>query len=683
MAEPVDSENGADEYHVHTLTPGRPGHLPIGEHAESFTVLPEIPPLPDGATPEQKDLHWYKHMYQGDKMPQLTFRAVAMGAFLGMAMSVSNLYTTLKVGWSFGVAITACVMSFVIWNFFRLVSGNRLGEMSILENNCMQSTASAAGYSTGATIATAFGALLILTHHHEPWWIVASFTLATGAMGVFLAIPMKRQMINQEQLPFPSGICAATTLRSLYSRGAEAVRKAYSLVIALACAAVIGVLNTSEGTFVALDKFFNWMKMHLFRINLPDLFPDDGIFKVAGKPLVAFGFEPSVLLIGAGMIVGMRVSLSMLFASGLLYFVLTPYLVSIDMAHAGEAGYLASIPTAGGGAIFHPVRWALWGGTALMVCASLMSLALQWRTIARSFTAFKRRGDEGRDERDETSAKMAEIEVPTSWLIAGMIPITIAMLAVQLFAFHISILAGIIAIVMSFLLSMVACRATGETDTTPVGPMGKVMQLLFAGISPGNITHNLVSAGIAANSASSSADLLTDLKSGYLLGANPRKQFIAQFIGIFFGTAAIIPAWYLMIPNEAAIQKFPLPATNMWVAVAQLLSKGIESLPHSAVVAVVIGAAIGCTLPVLETLFPKARPWLPSAMGLGLGWVVFFSNALAFTIGAIISWVWGLISARNQDMYNVPIASGLVAGESLMKALLAMLATGLGLYYGS
>jgi uncharacterized oligopeptide transporter (OPT) family protein len=100
--------------------------------------------------------------------------------------------------------------------------------MSILENNCMQSTASAAGYSTGATIATAFGALLILdpSHQHQPWWVVGSFTLATGAMGVFLAIPMKRQMINQEQLPFPSGIAAATTLRSLYSQGGEALKKA-------------------------------------------------------------------------------------------------------------------------------------------------------------------------------------------------------------------------------------------------------------------------------------------------------------------------------------------------------------------------------------------------------------------------------------------------------------------------
>src|SRR5215831_5633385 len=111
-----------------------PAHLPIGEHAEGFEETPSsIPPLPEDASPEEKDQHWFTHVYQGDKMPQLTFRAVAMGAGLGMLMSVSNLYTTMKVGWGFGVAITACVMSFVFWNFFRLLSGGALSQMSILE----------------------------------------------------------------------------------------------------------------------------------------------------------------------------------------------------------------------------------------------------------------------------------------------------------------------------------------------------------------------------------------------------------------------------------------------------------------------------------------------------------------------------------------------------------------------
>ena len=444
------------------------------------------------------------------------------------------------------------------------------------------------------------------------------------------------------------------------------------------------MLNTAEDQFAALGRFFAWMRTHLVSVNLPEQIPEHGFMLIAQKPVVGFAFEPSVLLMGAGMIVGMRVSLSMLAASAALYFWVAPWLQSIDAQNAGVAGYVASIPLVGGGTMFHAVRWALWGGVAVMVFSSLTSLALQWDTVVRSFTVFRRRATS--TSPDAIDLTMARIEVPTAWLLAGLIPISLAMVAIQIVAFGISWWAGVVAVAMSFVLAMVACRATGETDTTPVGPMGKVMQLLFALISPpsavglqASIMHNLMSAGIAANSASTSADLLTDLKSGYLLGANPRKQFLAQFTGVFFGTLAIVPAWYLMIPDQAALEKYPLPATQTWVAVARVLSGGLESLPMSARYAILIGALVGVLIPVLEKLAPSARRWLPSAMGLGLGWVVFFSNALAFAIGATFVWFWRRIAPKNEETYCVPIASGLIAGESLMKAILAMLATAIGL----
>jgi OPT family oligopeptide transporter len=635
-------------------------------------AAPPPPPGPD-ASPEEKDRYWYEHVYQGDRMPQLTLRAVLMGGVLGMLMSAANLYTTLKIGWAFGVAITACVLSYVIWNSLRVVTGGALSRMSILENNCMQSTASAAGYSTGSTIATAFGALLLIEGHHTPWTVVAAFTFITAALGVFLAIPMKRQMINQEQLPFPSGIAAATTLRSLYSHGAEAVRKAYSLVAALAVGAVVGILNTGEGTIKYLDTFFAWMRSRLFNIHLPELVPEKGYAQINGRSLLNFGFEPSVLLIAAGMIVGLRVSLSMLVGSAILYFWVGPHLIALDEANAQTAGYVVSIPVVGGGTIYHLTRWALWGGTAIMVFGSLTAFALQWKTIARSFTLFKGKGLAA------GNGGMAGVEVPTSWLIGGLVPIGVATIILQYIAFDINVLLGIVAVGMSFVLALVACRATGETDTTPIGAMGKVMQLLFAVLSPGNVTHNLISAGTAANGASSSADLLTDLKSGYLLGANPRKQFLAQFIGIFFGTVAVVPAWYFMVPTKEALEKFNPPATNMWRAVADALTKGLHTLPESAKWAIAGGALLGMALPILERLAPRARRFIPSAMGLGLAWVVPWANAQAFAIGAVLAWIWVLSHKRTAERYTVPIASGLVAGESLIKALIAITATVLGL----
>src|SRR6059058_4945823 len=188
---------------------------PEQEHQPSDADL-DLPLRGFTGTPEEIERQWFEKIYtgRGDRTKQLTLRAVLMGGILGMFMSISNLYTTLKLGWSFGVAITACVLSYVIWNAARSLTG-RISQMTILENTCMQSTASAAGYSTGMTVGTAFGALLLIQGIHQPWYIVGPFVLLTAALGVFLAIPLKRQMVNQEQLKFPSGIAAAETLRSL------------------------------------------------------------------------------------------------------------------------------------------------------------------------------------------------------------------------------------------------------------------------------------------------------------------------------------------------------------------------------------------------------------------------------------------------------------------------------------
>ncbi|MBL8888159.1 MAG: OPT/YSL family transporter [Phycisphaerales bacterium] len=798
---------------------------------------PEPSTLPDmtNMTPEQKDEYWFKNVYQGDKMPQLTWRAVIVGGVLGMLMSAANLYTTLSIGWAFGIAITACVISFVMWNFVILCSGKRVSQMSVLENACMASCASAAGYSTGSTIATMFGALALLqeipagkTAADMPTWevpggtpgILTLFTFCTGLMGVFLAIPMKRQMINHEQLPFPSGIAAAETLRSLYSQSVEALHKAYALVICLALGLLVGFLRVGDDVLskvAFLRRFFDFFGN---KIRIPseiEMHVIDRLYP-GGRHPAGFAFEPSALLIAAGMIVGMRISLSLVLSSLLLYAVVGPQLAAVDAsrleqpamtvlaaaqktaetpappaqaaaaaveaavaaaatfkidtapvraaaqnaanialdeikkaeadaaklaakenrelpkpsaqdlkdtqagiataignvaatsaatatanlaattaasqaaASAAAAGKPEAEVKAAGQAAFNAsrfqpnfiwnwsggtitiTRWSLWGGTSLMVFSSLMAVALQWKTLVRAFRG--QRAEAGVHERSE----LTKIEVPFFWMILGMVPIAIAMVWLQHQAFQVSWYAGVIAVAMSFVLSLVACRATGETDTTPIGAMGKVMQLMFAGLAPANISANLASAGIAANSASSSADLLTDLKTGYLLGANPRKQFLAQFFGVFFGTVAIVPIWYLMVPNRAKLETFALPSTRAWEAVARVLVKGVSELPPSAVWSIFIGAAVGIILPIVDRLLPqKYRAYMPSATGMGLAWVMPFNNAFSFFIGAVIAMIWARAARKSAEKYNISIASGLIAGESLMAAGLAITATVVGL----
>ena len=664
----------------------------------------ELPLAGFTGTPEEKDRQWFEQCYRGDSQRQLTLRAVVMGGILGMFTAVSNLYTTLKIGWSFGVSITACVISFVVWNSICKILGGRVTRMSVLENNCMQSTATAAGSSTGATLATALGALLLITGVHQPWPVATAFVLLTAALGVFLAIPMKRQMINHEQLRFPSGIATAETLRSLYSKSGESLKQAYSLIIALGAGAVIGMLHTYSQLvdelkdkihFVpkiahALEKihpgFCAWLENVCRKssaaleklsgwLYLPDTWDFTGFLNpLARGQMQGLAFEPSVLLVGAGMITGLRVSLSMFGGSVLLYYFIAPWLVAHDAASAAVTGFMPSFHYADNGD-FNPVRWALWGGTAVMVFSSLVQVALNWRSVVRAFVIFKK------EERDAIHDAAEAVEVPNSWLFIGLVPITLGLVVVLYFAFHVAVWLGLLSVAFSFVVSLVCCRATGETDTAPIGAMGKVTQLLYAVLpgAKGIAAINLMAAGTTAAAAGAAADLLTDLKSGYLLGANPRRQFLAQFYGVFFGVIAVVPAWYLMVPDKKALEAFNPPATNMWRAVADLLTQGVNHLPSTALPAIVIGSLVGMALPLLEFLWPKLKPFLPSAMGLGLAWVVPFQNAFSFLIGAVIVSVWQKWNRKNSDAYAIPIASGLVAGESLVAAFIAIACTLVGI----
>jgi uncharacterized oligopeptide transporter (OPT) family protein len=135
-----------------------------------------------------------------------------------------------------------------------------------------------------------------------------------------------------------------------------------------------------------------------------------------------------------------------------------------------------------------------------------------------------------------------------------------------------------------------------------------------------------------------------------------------------------------MVPTKEKLEKFALPATRAWEAVARVLVKGVNELPPSAIWAIFIGAGVGVGLPLIERLMPPAaRRYMPSATAVGLAWVLPFQNALSFFVGACIALAWFRLHKKSQENFNVPVASGLVAGESLMAAALAVTATVVGL----
>jgi OPT family oligopeptide transporter len=626
---------------------------PLEPLPETSSADFELPIEGFQGTPEEIERQWFEKVYKGrgDSMRQLTWRAVLMGSLLGAVLSLTNIYIGLKAGWSFGVAITACILSYAIWSGLYGL-GIAKTKMTILENNCMQSTASSAGYSTGGTLISAFAAYIMLNGHPLPIPLTLAWVFFLAVLGVTMAVPMKRQMINVEQLRFPSGIAAAETLRALHSHGAKGIRAAKALGIA--------------GVLAALDKFWSdglvliSHKLEPFAsATLVTKFNEAVLGKTWMVRTVMFNWDP--IFIAAGAITGVRVCVSMLVSGTLCWAVFVPILQQHGMITGTGFRDL--------------VQWTLWGGTSCMVASGLLTFALQWRSALRAFRSlgqmFSRGGSAQQDEMDA-------IETPNSWFIIGQLVSLVALAWLAHASFAMPYWQSTLAVILSFALALVACRVTGETDTTPVGAMGKVTQLTFGALNPGNVNVNLMAANITASAAGSSADLLTDLKSGYLLGAHPRKQFIAQFAGIFIGTVATVGAFAVLVPDASKLgtDQFPAPAALTWAAVAQALSKGLDALAPVKVWSIVIGAVVGIILSVLPILFPKRQKYFPSAAGVGLAWVFPWHNGMLFCLGAILSYLFQKMSPKKSEEFTFPVASGLIAGGSLMGVFLVFCENG-------
>ncbi len=626
--------------------------VPVGAADERDRPLP-VAGLK--GTPEEIERQWYEQVYRGrgDSMAQLTWRAVLIGSCLGGVLSLTNLYIGLKAGWGFGVAITASILSYAIWTSL-LKIGLARTPMTILENNCMQSTASSAGYSTGGTLVSAFAAYIIVNQQSMSVPLMLAWVFFIAVLGVTMAIPMKRQMVNIEQLRFPSGIAAAETLRALHAKSSQGLRAAKALGLAGLIAAIDKVWAEGLSTINAgLERFSSGALL----TGLQKWLLGSHYEAWSGRTVV---FSWDFIFLAAGAIIGMRVCATVLLSGTLCWAVVVPLLQTKGVIEV--VGYVAI------------VQWTLWFGASCMVAAGLLSFALSWRTALRAFR------DLGQmfSLRSAAASEPGRLEAPMSWFAAGQIVSLVALAWLGHASFGMPVWQSVVAVALSFLLALVACRVTGETDTTPVGEMGKVTQLTFGALSPGNINVNLMSANITAGAAGSAADLLTDLKSGYLLGAHPRQQFLAQFFGIFVGTVVTVLAFAILVPNAQVLgsDQFPAPAAQTWSAVAIALRQGLSSLESVKLWLIFAGGVVGVVLTLAPVLLPKYQQYLPSAAAFGLAWVVHWYYGLLFFLGALVALLLERRRPKLAAEFTLPVAAGVVAGGSLMGVVLVFSANG-------
>ncbi|MGE0054593.1 MAG: OPT family oligopeptide transporter [Hyphomicrobium sp.] len=585
---------------------------------------------------------------QGPYAHELTVRAVVTGMLTGALLTPCNVYSGLKIGWTFNMSVAAGLIGFAVWTAAANLFGSR--EWALHENNINQTAASAAASIISAGLAAPIPALALLTGETLAFHVLAIWLAVVSLLGVVVAAGLRNQLLERERLPFPSGVVTAETMTEIHKGGAEAHARLRVLGLVAAISASLKSFVTAFGVG-PLAPPLSWSVMLSGGKSL----------KISALNL-GFALDPSLMMVGFGAISGFRIALSMLIGAVLSWAVLAPSALENGWAKAGDASAVWFGPL---------VEWLLWPGATLMVTASLTAFLfsvfrLVHPTQTEPSVATNKAGDfVGQSHDRDRVARKAELR----WLWCAFVVVMVLAVIAQHAIFSIGLFEAVIAVLLSYVLAVVAARVSGETAITPIGALGKITQLTFGAISPGNIPTNLMTANVTGGAAGQCADLMHDLRTGQMIGATPAFQIVAQVFGILAGALVASMTYLILIPSpvtQLITPEWPAPAVATWKAVAEVLAKGWAAMPPGAVPAIAIAGAFGIGFAVLEARLPKHyAAFVPSASAMGLGFVIPAWNALSMCAGALFAAALAKACPEFARKWIVVIAAGLIVGESL------------------
>ncbi|MDR4493891.1 MAG: OPT family oligopeptide transporter [Nitrospirales bacterium] len=577
--------------------------------------------------------------------PQFTLRAIATGMVLGALLTPCNIYSGLKIGWAFNMSITAALLSFAFWKVLETTAHTE--RWGLLENNINQTTASAAASIISSGLVAPIPALAILTNEQLPWSLLSVWILSVSLIGIVVAIGLRHQMLLRDQLPFPAGVATAETVREMYGEGGEALARVKVLLTAGGIAGMVKLVHEAMVTIPKLST--SWV----FPIKGP-LLNTAGVSTVSLSNL-GFVLDPSLLMVGFGSIIGLRAGLSLLLGAILAWGLVGPWVLT--------QGWIPPEHLTPDSHWFGPmVEWLLWPGVTMMVMASLTSFACSWRTMVSASSRSPNASPSLFTPNDPSM-------IPRQWFVVGLAMALVFAGTTQIVLFDISWILAIFAVLLSFVLAIVAGRVSGETGITPIGAMGKVSQLTFGLLMPGHVTTNLMAANITGGAAGQCADLLHDLKTGLLIGASPRLQVLAQMFGVLTGSLVGSAVYLVLIPDPQSMLltiEWPAPAVATWKAVAEVFQQGMEAIPSGSLWAMSLAGLIGVGMVLLEQRVPSAiRRWIPSTPAMGLAFVIPAWNSLSLFLGALLGFIIIKFAKTWGERFLMALAAGLVAGESL------------------
>jgi putative OPT family oligopeptide transporter len=605
------------------------------------------------------------------KPKELTIRGLVLGALITTIFTAANVYLGLKVGLTFASSIPAAVISMAILSMVK--------NSSILENNIVQTVASAAG-TLSAIIFVLPGLVIVGWWTGFPFWESFLICVSGGVLGVLFTIPLRRALVTNSDLPYPEGVAAAEVLKvGSGTRGetkddsGEAREGLMAVILGSVASAGLAILTATRIAAATVG----------------------GFFRVGAAASTGYDIAFSLALVGAGHLVGLSVGMAMLTGLIIAWAIAVPILTSMQPSAEGAtlaahtlAIWRTQVRFIGAGAIAIAAIYTL-ARLAKPVVGGLVSTLASSRTTERE------------DDRDR--------DLPPSWiiiltivclLITGYLAFTFARSTVLASsAITLTLIAIPFVLISGFLIAGICGYMAGliGASNSPISGVGILSIVLCASVlilavaptsvtQPALVAFALFITAIVFACATISNDNLQDLKTGQLVGASPMRQQIALIVGVVAG-ASVIPFVLNLLTkaygfagaaNVGVVTANPLPAPQATLISA--LAKGVigGSLEWKMIG---IGAAVGVGLILLDTALGAAKKLRIPPLAVGIGIYLPMSATFAVVVGAVLS-EWYSRRARRTpnpdraERLGTLVASGLIVGESLWGVLNAGLIVG-------
>ncbi|CAO3646889.1 unnamed protein product [Mucor hiemalis] len=629
-----------------------------------------------------------------------TWRSAIVGSLLGCLVAASNTYLGLKIGWTFGASLFGAIFSFAILKPLSRVLPAKWGGgyFGPKENCSAQSAATTAGGLSAGFVSgiPAMYRLGLMSTPRDDAVKLLLFTISAAFYGLFFAVPLRSHFVVKQDLTFPTPRAAAITILSLHDTvegEKSAMKKAKWMGIWFGISFL--------WTFIAYWlPFLDTLHILYYIGNAANYTPLMNADAVWG-----WFFRWDFPFFGAGLMTPGSTVISFFVSSIIVWGIVGPTQYA-NGNFVAPTGFNAKGDTT--------TRFFLWPGIALMAITAFTELFIHYKTLwrgtkdgfielgmvfMRAVNYFRRvvlrttltdeQNNKYASSDDEHEIFERDQLVPAWWWMGGTFLSIIFTCAIMGEYFHMPVYQSILAVFLGFILSFVGIQASGETDINPTGSIGKMSQLVFAKMPADTIQqvmkNNLMAGNISASAASQSVDMVGDLKTGQLVGASPKSQFLAQLVASFFAIAIAVGLFILfadaypcIIDGKIEVKdcEFGLVAVTAWQKVTELLTGQAAPLSKGSTIATIIAAVCAVVFPLVRHfLVPeKYHRFFPSVSAIGITMInpqpeVPFSMFLGWAGGK----VWKKIDPLAYDDLMFSAAGGLIAGQGISAILQCIL----------